>query len=66
MDAYQIAVKVLKGRSEISICRELEKKGFSRAEINEKMDAVKDIVWNAKQEADRLSWIPLTTSLGSN
>jgi hypothetical protein len=66
MDAYQIAIKVLKGRTEISICRELEKNGFTRAEINEKMDAVKEIVWNAKQEAHRLSWIPLKTVLGSN
>lgn len=55
MDAYQIAMKVLKGRTEISICRELEKNGFSRAEINETMDTAKEIVWNAKQEAYSLT-----------
>ena len=57
MDAYQIAIKVLKGRTEISICRELEKNGFTRAEINEKMDTVKEIIWNAKQEAKNLKSI---------
>lgn len=54
MDAYQIAMKILKRHTEISICRELEKNGFSRAEINEKMDTAKEIVWNAKQEANSL------------
>ena len=58
MDAYTLAIKILKGRSEYSICKELEKNGFSKDEIIKVMATVKDIVKNANTD---LSWIPLKT-----